>query len=524
MNAFEGFIFGLEGALTPELLLAAFLGALAGTLIGVLPGIGPVAGAAVILPITFVYEPLIGMVLISAIYLGSQFGGSITSVLVNIPGDAQSIVATFDGYPMAKKGRAGAAIGIMVIGSFIAGILGIAILLATVPIITPIALSFGPAEFFALTAGGLIVLSRISGGGIASGLFPMAIGVALATVGTDAIHSYNRYTFGILDLYIGISLAMLAVGLYGVSEIMYMIEDRDKQPKKTRVRLRDLRPNRTEMKEAALPWVRGSVVGYGFGILPGPSATLATFGSYRIEQSLSRDKSGFGKGKVAGLAGPEAANSGATVGSMVPALMLGLPFSATLAMMLAAMQVHGIEPGPLLIDNNPDLFWSVIAALFVANLMLVVINVPMVGLWVRVVRTPVAVLAPAILLLGTIGVFSVNNSLVDLRLMLLIGIVGYIFRKANFSIAALLIGLVLGSLVERYFVEGMSLGRGDPMYFLSTTTAQALWVIVALTVVLPPVITVVQRMRQKSTKSDDADSADSADSTENTEKSPSDTA
>lgn len=497
MNSFEGFLYGLEIAIAPELLVAAFLGAFAGTLVGVLPGIGPVAGAAVVLPITFMYDPLVGMVLISAIYLGSQFGGSITSVLVNIPGDAQSIVATFDGYPLAQKGRAGAAIGIMVCGSFIAGVLGILVVLLTIPIVTPIALSFGPAEFFALTAGGLIVLSRVSGGSIASGLFPMAIGVALATVGTDAIHSYNRYTFGMIDLAIGISLAMLAVGLYGISEILYMIEDKEGATKiRSRIRIRDLRPNGAEVKSAAMPWVRGSLVGYGFGILPGPSATLATFGSYRIEQAVAKDKSQFGKGKVAGLAGPEAANSGATVGSMVPALLLGLPFSATLAMMLAAMQVHGIAPGPLLIDRNPELFWSVIAALFVCNIMLVIINVPLVGVWIRVVRTPVYLLAPAILLLGAIGVYSVNTNLIDLRLMVLIGVIGYILRKANFSIASMLIGLVLGSLVEQYFLEGMAMGAGDPSYFLSTPTAVVLWSVVILTISAPLLSKAVARIRR----------------------------
>lgn len=496
MNAFEGFLYGLEIAVSPELLVAAFLGAFAGTLIGVLPGIGPVAGAAVVLPITFMYDPLVGMVLISAIYLASQFGGSITSVLVNIPGDAQSIVATFDGYPLAQKGRAGAAVGIMVGGSFIAGVLGILVVLLTIPIIKPVALSFGPAEFFALTAGGLIALSRISGGSIASGLFPMAVGVALATVGTDAIHSYNRYTFGVIELATGISLAMLAVGLYGISEILYMVENRKLSTKGlSRIRVRDLTPTRAEVREASMPWLRGSLVGYGFGILPGPSATLATFGSYRVEQALGRGKGGFGTGSVAGLAGPEAANSGATVGSMVPALLLGLPFSATLAMMLAAMQVHGVAPGPLLIDRNPELFWSVIAALFVCNIMLVLINVPLVGLWIRVVRTPVYLLAPSILLLGAIGVYSVNTNLIDLRLMVLIGAAGYILRKANFSIASMLIGLVLGSLVEQYFLEGMAMGAGDPGYFLSTPTAIVLWSLVLLAVVAPVLSRAAARIR-----------------------------
>lgn len=481
MNPIEGFLYGLEIALSFELLIAAFVGALAGTLVGVLPGLGPVAGAAILLPITFMYEPTVGMIVIVAIYLGSQFGSSITGVLLNIPGDAQSVVATFDGYPMTKNGRAGAAIAIMVIGSFTAAFLGLFVLLYTIPLVTPIALEFGSSELFALTAGGLIVLARITGGSLASGLFPMFLGLMLATVGTEATRSFPRYTFGSMDLSLGISLATVAIGLYGVSEVLYMMHDKSGQGAvKTKLRVRDLVPNRTELKQAIFPWLRGSMVGYGFGLLPGPSATLATFAAYKVEQGVAKDKSIFGKGAVQGLAGPEAANSGATVSSLIPVLVLGLPFSATLALMLAAMMVQGIQPGPLLATQNPDIFWAVIASVFVANLMLVLINVPLLGVWVKAIQTPVHILAPIVILLGAVGAYTINNNLIDVRMMLLIGVVGYVLRRLGFSLASLLVGVVLGPLIEKYLIEALYIGGGSFTYFISSPISIAIWILVGL--------------------------------------------
>jgi putative tricarboxylic transport membrane protein len=481
MNPLEGILYGLGLALTPELLLAALVGALAGTLIGVLPGLGPVAGAALVLPLTFAYEPAIGLIMIAGIYLGAQYGGSITSVLLNIPGDASAVVATFDGHQMTKKGRGGAALTIMAVGSFIAGTLGIVVLLLVIPVVTGVALNFGAPEFFALTAGGLLVLARISGGSLGSGLLPMIIGVALATVGTEPTQSYNRFTFGNLDLTLGLALASVAVGVYGVSEILYMIEDGANGAKPISVRLRELIPTRTELKRSIGPWTRGSFLGFFFGVLPGPSATLSTFSSYKLEKSISRRKHEFGKGAVEGLAGPEAANNSAAIGSIVPVLMLGLPFSATLALMISAMTVQGIQPGPLLATQRPDVFWAVIAAMLVANVMLLVLNLPLVGMWVRLLKTPTHYLIPIIIVLAVIGSYSINSNFIDIHIMLVMGIVGYVLRKLDFSLASLLVGLVLGPLIEKYFVQGMLIHGGDiSMMFLASPISITIWIIVGL--------------------------------------------
>lgn len=500
MNSFEGILYGLGLAFTPELLLAALVGALAGTLIGVLPGLGPVAGAALVLPITFMYDPAIGLIMIAGIYLGAQYGGSITSVLLNIPGDASAIVATFDGHEMTKNGRGGAALSIMAVGSFIAGTIGLVILLLTVPVVTGFALNFGAAEFFALTAGGLLALARITGGSLGSGLFPMILGVALATVGTEPTQSYNRFTFGNLDLSLGLSLAPVAVGLYGISEIIYMLEGKTGNNKPMRVRFRELLPTRTEFKRAAAPWTRGSFLGFFFGILPGPSATLSTFTSYKLEKSISRHRREFGKGAVEGLAGPEAANNSAAIGSMVPVLLLGLPFSATLALMISAMTVQGIQPGPLLMTQHPDVFWSVIAAMFIANIMLLVLNLPLVGMWVKVLQTPVHFLIPIIVLFAIIGSYSIHNNFIDVHIMFVMGIVGYILRKLDFSLASLLVGLVLGPLIEKYFIQGMFLGHGDlSFFFTSSPIAATIWVIVALVIIVGMLMPLTKRRSQSKT-------------------------
>lgn len=483
MNPIEGLLYGLEFALTPELLLAAVIGAFAGTLIGVLPGLGPIAGAAIILPLTFSYEPAIGLIMIAGIYLGAQYGGSTTAVLLNIPGDASAIVATFDGHQMAKKGRAGAALAIMAVGSFIAGTIGLVILMSMAPVVSDFALSFGSAEFFALSAGGLIALARISGGSLGGGLFPMVIGIMLATVGADAATNFNRFTFGNLDLALGLSLAAVAVGLYGLSEMLYLLEDRSGARKPITVRLRELLPSRQEWRRAWAPWGRGSFVGFFFGLLPVPSATLSTFASYRLEKAVSKHRDEIGKGAVEGIAGPEASNNSAAIGSLVPVLVLGVPFSATLAMMISAMVVQGIQPGPLMITQRPDVFWSVVAAMYVANIALLVLNVPLISVWVSILRTPRYILVPIVVLLAVGGSFSVNNNMIDVRIMLVMGVVGYVLRKLDFSLASFLIGFVLGPLIEKYFMQGLTLGRGDPGYFVSSPIAAGMWIFVGLVLI-----------------------------------------
>lgn len=481
MGTLEGFLYGLDLALTPEYLLAAFVGALAGTIIGILPGLGPVAGAALLLPLTFAYESTIGMIMIAAIYIATQFGGSMTSVLLNIPGDAQSVAATFDGYPMMQKGRGGAALTIMMVGAFISGIIGLIFLLLVVPLAGGIAISFGPAEFFALTAGGLIVLARISGGSLGGGLLPMIIGVSLATVGIEDSRSYSRYTFGNLDLSLGISLAAVAVGLYGISELVFMLTSDKQKAGPIKIRARELLPTKREFRDAVPAWLRGSPIGFGFGILPGPSAALSTFASYRVEQSVSRNRKMFGKGAVEGLAGPEAANSSATIGAIVPVLMLGLPFSATLALMLSAMQVQGIQPGPLLSEQHPDIFWAVIASVLVANVILLLTNLPLVGMWIKLLQTPTKYMVPFIIILAMIGAYSIASNFIDIYVVLAAGILGYFLRILGFSPASLLVGLVLGPMIEKYFVQGMVTYQGDlAMMFTASGISIGIWTVVVL--------------------------------------------
>lgn len=500
MDTFNALMGGLALALTPELLLAALVGAFLGTLVGVLPGIGPVAGAAIVLPITFAFSPAVGLIMIAGIYLGAQYGGSTTSVLLNIPGDASAVVATFDGYKMAKKGRAGAALSIMAVGSFVAATIGLIIMVVAAQGVSDFALNFGSAEFFAITAGGLLMLARITGGSLGAGLFPMILGVALATVGNEASASFNRYTFGSLDLALGFSLAAVAVGIFGISEILYMIEDKDQKRKPINVRLRELFPTREEWKRALAPWGRGSILGFFFGLLPIPSATMSTFASYKLEKSVSKNRKEIGDGAVEGIAGPEAANNGAAIGSMVPVLLLGLPFSATLAMMISAMVVQGIQPGPLMMKLYPDLFWSVIAAMFVANFMMLVLNLPLIGFWIRLLRTPRYILVPLVLVLGVVGSYSLNYNMIDVYTMLGMGLLGYLLRKLDLSLASFLIGFVLGPMIEKYFVQGIFMGLGDPMYFVSSPIAAGIWGLTALVLVGGLVSNILRASGHKTSK------------------------
>lgn len=497
MSPIEGFLYGLELAFTPELLLTALVAAFAGTLIGVLPGLGSVAGAAIVLPLTFMFDPVVGLVLIAGIYVGAQYGGSTASILLNIPGDAPAVVATFDGYPMAQKGRAGPALALTAIGAFIASTTGLIVVVFSSGLVAGFATSFTAVDYFALTAGGLIALARISGGSLGQGLLPMVIGVAIATVGMESTSSYNRYTFGSLDLALGIHIAVLAVGIYGISEILFLLESRRKSAAYGKIGLRDLIPSRTEATESLGPWGRGTVLGFLLGVLPLPSATISTFVSYRLEKGIARDKSKFGKGAVAGLTGPEAANNAAAIGSIVPVLVLGLPFSATLALMISAMVVHGIQPGPLLMTQQPALFWSVLGALAIANVMLLLLNLPMIGVWVRILQVPPYYLVPLIVLIASMGVYSVSNNMINLYLMLGLGVAGYFLRKYGYSLASMLVGFVLGPLIENYFFRAMTVSQGNLLHFFSSPFAVAVWALVVLVVAGGALQTMRQRRRAR---------------------------
>lgn len=504
MDSLNGLIFGLEVALQPEYLIAAFIGVLAGTAIGVLPGLGPVAGAAVLLPFALTMEPAAAVILIAGIYYGGMYGGSISSILLNIPGEAASVVSTFEGHPLARQGRAGPALGITVFASFVAAMLSIFAVVLFTPSLALVGLQFGPVEFLAISFGGLILLARISdsGKGWAAGLLPMAAGLALGTVGEEPFTGTNRFAL-VPDLATGISTVTVAVGLFGIPELMKMVSERQDSTRVKPVSVRSLLPTRDDFKRSFPATLRGAPMGFGFGLLPGPSATLATFASYRLEKGLSKRKHLFGNGAIEGLAGPEAANNAASTASIIPVLAMGIPFSATLALMLPALIAQGVTPGPLIMVEHPEIFWGVIASMIIGNLMLVVLNIPLIGLWVRVLRVPPPYLVAGIVGVVVIGVFSVQESPIDLYLLLLIGVAAYVLRRLGFELVPLLLGVVLGPMIEENFRTALILHHGDVSKLFSEPLALAIWVLVATGIGASQVLEARRRSRARRVAEDE---------------------
>ena len=487
MDAINGFLYGLGVALTFNNLLAALAGALAGTLIGVLPGLGPTAGIAMILPLSYSLDPTSGLIMMAGMFYGAMYGGSTTAILVNMPGESASVITCLDGYKLTKKGRAGAVLTIVAAGSFVGGVLSVVGVMLFAPALAQLGLLFGPAEFFALTAGGLLLFSRISGGSLAAGIFPMAIGLMLSTVGQELVTGQDRFTFGISDLTLGVELVALVVGLYGITEIMSVVAGLQKQVKPLPVRLRDMFPTKEEWKRSVAPYGRGTLLGFVFGLLPGPSATMASFASYRLEKGVSTHKDELGEGAIEGVAGPETANNAAATSSMVPLLALGIPFGSVTALMLAAMMVHGVQPGPMMITQHPEVFWGVIASMLIGNAMLLILNVPLISLWVSLLRVPNHIFLPIILMVATIGCYSVRNSMVDVYMLLLVAFVGYGLTKLNFQLAPMVVGVVLGPLIEKHMREGLFMSLGDISVFYTSPLAVGIWALVILVLLLEPI-------------------------------------
>lgn len=488
MNPWEGLLYGLSVALTPEHLLAALVGALLGTIMGLIPGVGPVSGAAILLPLTYVFDPLTGMIVIAGMFYGIMYGGSTTSILLNIPGDAPSVVSAFEGYPLAQSGRAGPALGITAIASFIGGTGSVIVLSMVAAPVAEVAVLFGSAEYFALTLGGLIILSRIMGGSITAGLLPLAFGLLLGVLGEDAISGDARFTFGVREASQGVSIVALAVGMFGLTEILRLIIQKQSTPYVGSLRWRQLIPTKSDMRNSAGSWFRGSGIGFGLGLLPGPSISLSTLLSYRLESMVGRDRKKFGKGAVSGLAGPESANNAAATSSMIPLLALGLPFSATLAVMLVAMQVHGIQPGPQLVTTNPDLFWGLIASLLIGNVMLLLLNINLIRVWVAVLRVPNWILLPAVVAICWAGVYTYRLSWFDLVVAAALAIIGFFMLRYNFQLVPVLLGTLIGPLVERHFRQGLTAANGDLTYFMSQPIAAGIWIAVLLIVVGLPLL------------------------------------
>ena len=495
MGPIEGLAYGFSIALAPTNLFACLLGVLIGTIVGILPGIGPVGAMALLLPSTFALQPATALIMLAGIYYGSMYGGSTTSILLNVPGEAGSVVTTIDGYQMTRKGRAGAALAVAAVGSFVAGSVGVVGIMLASSWLADQALRFGPPEYFALAVAGLLLLSRLSGGSVMHAFVMVAIGLALGTVGMEPISAIRRFTFGSTQLSQGIELVPVIMGLYGVAEVLLIAESGIKKAHIVTVRLRELLPTRTEWRLSAWPIARGSVVGFLTGLVPGPGAVLSTFISYTLERKISKTPERFGQGAIEGVAGPEAANNGATAGAMVPLLSLGIPFSPATAILLGALIITGIQPGPLLISQRPEVFWGVVASMYVGNLILLVLNLPLVGLFVSVLRLPQHVLATLVLLLCLVGAYSLNNSQLDLWVLVLFGVFGYGLRKLAIDPSPLVVALVLGPLMEKTLRQALFMERGSVLMFATRPITLALLLVGLLAVAAPPLIWLVRGRR-----------------------------
>jgi putative tricarboxylic transport membrane protein len=461
MDGLELLYQGFANSITAVNLVACFLGVLIGTLVGVLPGLGPTATMVLMLPFTLPYGPTTGLIMMTGIWYGAMYGGSTTSVLVNIPGEAASVVTCLDGYQMARKGRAGAALALVAVGSFIAGTAGILGLQIFAPVLGAAALSFGPPEFLAFMILAFVLLSNLSAEAPLKGAVMILLGLFLATVGINPMDSYPRFTFGAEKLLLGIDFLPIAMGLFGIGEVLAVALEKYARPTLTRVRLRELYPDREEVRRSVGPVMRGSLLGFFVGLLPGPSTVISTFVAYSVEKRLSKRPDEFGKGAVEGVVAPESANNSAVMGSMIPLLTLGIPFAAPSAVMLAALRMHNVEPGPMLFTTNPDVFWTFIAAMYLGNLMLLVLNLPLVGLFARVATIRPQILLPVISVICLVGVYSVRNSLFDVWVMIAAGVVGLFLRRWKFPIAPFIIGLVLGPTTENSLRQTLLMFRGD---------------------------------------------------------------
>jgi putative tricarboxylic transport membrane protein len=486
---------GLATAFTLQNLGLCFLGCLIGTLVGVLPGVGPIATIAILLPITFQLEPTGALIMLAGIYYGAQYGGSTTAILVNIPGEATSVVTTLDGHQMARQGRAGIALGIAALGSFFAGTVATLTIAALgVPLIK-LALLFGPAEYFSLMALGLAFAVVLARGSILKAGGMIFVGLLLSTIGTDLDTGEERLTLGIDNLIDGIDFAVLAMGLFGFAEVLRNLESTETR-EVVKGAIGKLLPGRAELRQSAKPILRGTLIGGVLGILPGNGAVLGPFASYTMEKRLARQPQRFGRGAIEGVAGPEAANNAGAQTAFIPLLTLGIPPNAVMALMVGAMTIHGIIPGPLVMSKSPDLFWGMIVSMWFGNLMLLVINLPLIGVWVRLLKVPYRLMFPSILIFCCIGMYSINNSGEDVILTAFFGLFGYALYKFGFEPAPLLLGFVLGKLMEEKLRQAMILARGNLLTFVERPVSAALLVL-AVIIIVVAVLPAVRRGREE---------------------------
>ncbi|GIE31864.1 hypothetical protein Ait01nite_049090 [Actinoplanes italicus] len=485
---------GFAVVLEPTNLLYCLVGVVIGMLIGVLPGLGPAATIAILLPVTFGMEPVTAVIMLAGIFYGAQYGGTITSVLLRLPGEASSVVTVFDGYALARQGRAGAALGIAAIGSFVGGTLSIVALTFVAPIVAGFALDFGPPEYTLLALLGIMLVATISSGGRIRALAAAGVGLLLATVGRDDFTSAERFTLGNLSLADGIDFVPIAMGLFGLGEILYNLEERHRavQPP---AKVTGVWPSRADLRQSSGAIGRGSVIGFVLGILPGGGAVLSSLAAYALEKRRSKHPERFGQGAIEGVAAPETANNAATTSSFIPLLSLGIPANATMAVIFGALLIQGVTPGPQLVTEHPELFWGVVNSMYIGNVLLLIMSIPLLGVFVRILRVRATVLAPITVLITLVGAYTVNNSVFDIGLVIGFGVLGYLMKKAGFDPGPMVLAFVLGSLLETSLRRSLLLFDGDPTGFVTRPISGTLFAMFLAVVLLPLAGTLLRRRR-----------------------------
>jgi TctA family transporter len=497
MELFHNLIYGFEVALSWQNLLYCMIGVSVGTLIGVLPGIGPLATIAMLLPITFNVAPVGALIMLAGIYYGAQYGGSTTAILVNLPGETSAVVTCIDGYQMARQGRAGPALAIAAIGSFCAGTFGTMLIAVAGPPLAELALKFGAPEYFSLMLMGLVAAAVLAQGDMIKSLAMVVMGLLLGIVGTDVNTGVQRFSFGVTELSDGIGFIVVAVGVFAIGEIVANLGSPEKRAVFTE-KVMNLMPTREDLKASIGPITRGTLLGSFFGVLPGTGPAVASFASYMVEKKLAKDPSRFGKGAIEGVAAPESANNADAQCKFIPMLTLGLPASGVMALMLGAMTIQGIQPGPEVMTTRPELFWGLIASMWIGNALLVVLNLPMIGLWVKLLKVPYRLLFPAIMAFSAIGIYSVNNSSFEIYLTAAFGVIGFIWIRLGCSPAPMLLGFVLGPMMEEHLRRAMLMSKGDPSVFLTRPISLA-FIIATIGIIVVIVLPAVRARRAEIT-------------------------
>jgi putative tricarboxylic transport membrane protein len=498
VESLQHLIQGFGIAMTIHNVLYCLIGAIIGTLIGVLPGIGPIAGIALLIPATFSLNPTSAIIMLAGIYYGAMYGGSTTSILLNVPGETASVITCIDGYQMAQKGRAGPALATCAIGSFIAGTLAILGLVFLAPPLAEAALAFGPPEYFSLMVFGFIVLCNVTGTSLIKSLMMAVVGLIVGTIGLDPVTGVARFTFGSMFLLSGIEFVAVAIGLFGIGEVLANVEKPLEflEGKVLVPRLRELYPTLEDLKKSFKAILRGTAVGFGVGLVPGPAPVIATYSSYMIERNISKHPEEFGKGAIEGVAGPESANNSACQAAFIPLFVLGIPFAPPTAVLLGALLIHGVTPGPMLIGEHPDLFWGVIASMYIGNFILLVLNLPFVPFFANILRIPKKVLLPLVILFCLTGMYTVNNSIEDIGVMLVFGGMGFLMRKLHYEGAPLLLALVLGPKLEVAFRQSLMISHGDFGIFISRPISMGLLLATLLFLLIPVFLTILKFTRK----------------------------